>query len=431
MMKEESTEHSYVGPLERVHRALERSAEPGDLGLVLARAGVGKSTLLVQMGLGELLAGREILHIAAGQTVEQIEARYDALFRDLAEAIGLDDPRADRVELARHRAIQAHGQVLLTAGRVWEAAGTFSRHLGIKPSLVLIDGYDWEWDGACDAVALSDFKELGRELGVSLWFAARTHREESGAHLDEIPPPLSSLEDLIDTALFLEPAGERIHGRVIKAYDGEPPAGPVLDLAPGTLRPRIRLDQAKPVSSALPGLFTLLSGAAKGAEAEFGACAERWGVAERNFSFAGREVQRTRGLVMLGPEELKQGAVSWRYITSQLHRDFRQTESFKRVLYSIWHQVNPAGEVFSVGEIKPEGTVKGGTGWAVELARHWKKPVHVFDQAREGWFTWDGEAWQPEDPPHIGHRRFAGTGTRYLTEAGRQAIAELFERTFD
>ena len=426
----EHANSQYAGPIERLCAALGRRAEPGDIGLVMARAGVGKSTLLVQMGLGELLAGREIMHIAAGQTVEQIEARYDALFRDLADAIGLADPRGDRVELARRRAIQAHGHVLLTAGRVWEAAATFRKHLGLAPTLVLLDGYDWEADGASDRVALSDFRELGRELGASLWLTARTSRDQQGAHLTAVPPPLADLEELMDQVLFLEPEEHRINVRVLRFYDQAPPAEPVLELAPGTLRPEIAPVQGHAAQRALPGLFTLLSGAARGAEAEFGECAERWGVNERNFSFKDRPVERTRGLVLLEPDELKQGAVSWKYITSQLHRDFRQTEAFRKVLYSIWHQVNPAGEVFSVGEIRANNTVKGGTGWAVELARHWKKPVFVFDQERLGWFTWDGAAWQPVEPPRITHRRFAGTGTRSLDEPGRQAIRELFERTF-
>jgi len=66
----------------------------------------------------------------------------------------------------------------------------------------------------------------------------------------------------------------------------------------------------------------------------------------------------------------------------------------------------------------------------VELAKHWKKPVHVFDQKRRGWFDWDVEAWQAVEPPKITHRRFAGTGTRSLEDEGREAIRGLFERTF-
>jgi hypothetical protein len=93
--------------------------------------------------------------------------------------------------------------------------------------------------------------------------------------------------------------------------------------------------------------------------------------------------------------------------------------------------VASAGEVFVVGEIQPDGTVKGGTGWGAELARHFRKPLHVFDQARNAWFHWKNDSWQEASAPHIQRTRFCGTGTRHLTESGRKAIAELFERSFE
>ena len=42
--------------------------------------------------------------------------------------------------------------------------------------------------------------------------------------------------------------------------------------------------------------ITLYSGGHKGAEAEFGSLAERWGIQEVNFSFEGHTIERTRGV---------------------------------------------------------------------------------------------------------------------------------------
>jgi hypothetical protein len=175
--------------------------------------------------------------------------------------------------------------------------------------------------------------------------------------------------------------------------------------------------------------YTLLSGGAKGAEAEFGRWAEAWGLAELNFSFAGRSPERERGVVDLSDEELAQGAVSPIYIQAKLHRTFPDAPLFRKMMQSIWHQVNTAGEVFCVGVIQADQTVKGGTGWAAELARHWRKPVRVFDQEKRSWYAWR-DAWVEDPAPIISQRRFCGTGTRYLTDEGRAAIRELFERTF-
>ncbi len=176
----------------------------------------------------------------------------------------------------------------------------------------------------------------------------------------------------------------------------------------------------------------LFSGAANGAESAFGAAAERHGIAEVNFTFEGHNDARSRGIRVLTPEELKLGDVSLAYVSRLMNREYRDTPLFKRVLQSIWYQVNNGQEIYVVGRILEDATVKGGTGWGAEFAKLCNKPLFVFDQAANAWRSWDGakSLWQPTEPPTITHRHFAGTGTRLLEDNGRRAIDELFDRSF-
>ncbi len=174
----------------------------------------------------------------------------------------------------------------------------------------------------------------------------------------------------------------------------------------------------------------LYSGAARGAEAEFGAAAERHGIAEVNFTFEGHSDARTRGIRVLTLGELKSGDVSLAYVSRLMHRDYRDTPLFRKVLQSIWHQVNSGQEIYVVGKIVEDGTVKGGTGWGAEFAKLCNKPLFVFDQDKSAWFRWDGAAWQKAPDLVIGHPQFTGTGTRFLSEAGSKAIQALFTRSF-
>ena len=174
----------------------------------------------------------------------------------------------------------------------------------------------------------------------------------------------------------------------------------------------------------------LFSGAANGAEAAFGAAAERHGIAEVNFTFEGHNDARTRGIRVLTAPELKQGDVSLTYVSRLMHREFRDTRLFRRVLQSIWHQVNSGFEVFVVGRILEDDTVKGGTGWGAEFAKLCNKPLYVFDQPRARWFRWTGDEWAEATNPIITQPRFTGTGTRFLDKNGAEAIDQLFERSF-
>jgi hypothetical protein len=174
----------------------------------------------------------------------------------------------------------------------------------------------------------------------------------------------------------------------------------------------------------------LYSGAANGAEASFGSAAQQRGIAEVNFTFEGHKDARTRGIRVLTEPELKQGDVSFTYLSRLMHRKYRETPLFRRVLQSIWHQVNNGLEVFVIGQILDDDTVKGGTGWGAEFAKLCNKPLFVFDQTRDAWHRWNGDGWDEIATPVIGQPRFTGTGTRFLKQNGEAAIEALFDRSF-
>ena len=99
--------------------------------------------------------------------------------------------------------------------------------------------------------------------------------------------------------------------------------------------------------------YILFSGGAPGAEAEFGAQAERYGIEEVNFGFEGHIAVRARGLRILNHEELKAGDVSLAYVSQLMNRRYTDTPTFRKVLQSIWYQVNAGQEIFVVGTSCP------------------------------------------------------------------------------
>ncbi len=179
-----------------------------------------------------------------------------------------------------------------------------------------------------------------------------------------------------------------------------------------------------------PSQTTLYSGGHRGTEAEFGYQAEHWGLKEVTFSFDGQTPARDRGQVVLSTEELKNGDISMEIVSMRMNRTYARVEKIRKVIQTIFHMVNRGYQVFAVGWIQSDETVKGGTGWAVELAKLFNRPLSVFDQEKAAWFTWTDKRWQ-KDLPVISHDTFVGTGTRNLTEDGKTAIADLFRRSFD
>ncbi|MFP4084704.1 MAG: hypothetical protein ACLFP9_07600 [Desulfonatronovibrio sp.] len=176
--------------------------------------------------------------------------------------------------------------------------------------------------------------------------------------------------------------------------------------------------------------FILFSGGARGAEACFGELAEKYGLDEVNYSFEGHPIERTRGVRYLTNEELAKKDVSITYVSGLMHRTYSRAPIFRKVLQTICWQVASGMEIFVVGEILDDKTVKGGTGWGAEYAKICNKPLFVFDQARDAWFSWMEGNWNEFQAPVISRQHFTGTGTRFLQDNGRKALEELFERSF-
>jgi hypothetical protein len=136
---------------------------------------------------------------------------------------------------------------------------------------------------------------------------------------------------------------------------------------------------------------------------------------------------------VLNHEELLAGDVSLEYVSRLMNRRYTEGPTLRKILQTIWYQVNHGQEIYVVGHILDDDTVRGGTGWGAEFAKLCNKPLHVFDQEKDAWFTWTGTAWRRRDKgdePVIEHIHFTGTGTRVLEANGREAITSLFDRSF-
>ena len=86
------------------------------------------------------------------------------------------------------------------------------------------------------------------------------------------------------------------------------------------------------------------------------------------------------------------GDVSPEYVSRLMRRRYTDAPTIRKVLQTLWYQVNHGQEIYVVGMVLEDGTVRGGTGWGAGFAKLCNKPLNVFDQAKDGWFTCaDGE----------------------------------------
>lgn len=387
----------------------------GQLAFVTAHAGVGKSALLVHLALDQLLQDHDVLHVALDETVENVRTHYDQVFRAASRKARPADRSAAMVAAERHRMIHTWVGRGFAPESLERSLDMLSEVAGFQPSLVVVDGV-----AASElAQVVAGVAQVAQARGLAVWLAGRDLPVEAGTAIWE------------HARLGLRLAPESRSVRLTWLRPDERPVDLPLSLDPATM---LVVADGHDESAGPGGVLraadcTLYSGGANGTESAFGEVGERWGVQEVNFTFEGHKQARAAGRYTLSPRELAAGDVSLVYVSRRLNRTYSEGTLIRKVLQALWHMVSRSQQVFVIGQIQEDGTVVGGTGWSVELARMWNKALWVFDQDQDRWYRWDGEEWVPGKPT-IESLHFTGTGTRYLKPNGRAAIEQLFERSF-
>jgi len=214
-------------PLRLLEKGLHGGLGPGNLGVVLAGHGVGKTSFLVGVAMDELLREGRVLHVSLSHSVRHVRAHYDTVYEELAESTHLEDERLIHAEIDRHRSVRVYPPGSLSMKKLREAVEVEIETAG-KPSLIVLEGVELAEMSRDEAAAL---KELAVELGAEVWIEAASSEE----HVGQIPPAVAVLDDLISVVLVLEPKAEVARLRALKDHENPDLTDLHVSLDPHTL----------------------------------------------------------------------------------------------------------------------------------------------------------------------------------------------------
>ena len=185
---------------------------PGGFGAVLARAGVGKTALLVQLALNSMLEKKNVLHISLQDPVNKVNLWYTEVFHHIAQQYAVSQASELWDTLLPHRFIMTFRVEGFTVPKLEERVNDLTEQGIFTPHMIIIDGYPFEQHMR---TAMSDLKKMAAERGCHVWFTVRTHRHEAPQQ-SGLPLQLSDISDLFDVILQLQPEGKDIHIRALK-----------------------------------------------------------------------------------------------------------------------------------------------------------------------------------------------------------------------
>ena len=201
------------------------------MGLVMARAGLGKTAILVQIAMDSMLRGQKVLHVSIGEGLEKAKAWYEDVFKYIAEGAKLENAAEVEDELMRNRMIMTFKEAAFSRPKLEERLNDLVYQNIFRPDIVVVDGYDF---AEADYDSVMDLKEMMAAMNVQVWFSALRHREDPRKSAAGVPAPCHEVDGLFDTVIILQPDKDSILLHIIKdEYDGA--AGKILNLDPSTM----------------------------------------------------------------------------------------------------------------------------------------------------------------------------------------------------
>jgi hypothetical protein len=217
-------------PLRFMERENEDILPEGGMGAVLARAGVGKTAILVQLALNTLLKGKNVLHISLNDPVKKVGLWYKEVFRHLTKPYEARKINQVWESILPHRFIMTFRVEGFTTSKLEERLADLEEQDIFSPQMIFIDGFQID-DTA--KTSLSELKRLAEKRSLHVWLTIKTHRHDK-SDPNGMPAPLLDVVDLFDLVIQLQPEGKEIHVKTLKGT-GVDSDQPVLLLDPSTM----------------------------------------------------------------------------------------------------------------------------------------------------------------------------------------------------
>ncbi len=184
----------------------------GGFGAILARAGVGKTAILIQIAIHSLLCDNNVLHISLNDPVKKVGLWYKEVYRNIAFQHSITDQDLVFDSILPHRFIMTFEVEGFSVHKLEERLTDLMEQNIFRPHMILIDGLPFD---ESQKASLSDLKFFAKKHSLKIWFTVRIHRDEIPV-TDVIPSLFDDVEDLFETAILIQPEGKEIYLKVLK-----------------------------------------------------------------------------------------------------------------------------------------------------------------------------------------------------------------------
>ena len=228
MVKDELIKRS---PIRLFEQSIHGGLKAGEIGVIASPAGVGKTSVLVQLVLDKLLHGKKIIHVSFTQHASHVIAWYEDIFNEFTSKKNLENIDEIKNDLVKNRVLMNFNQDGVPVEQITKSLRAMIVDGGFAAEAVIIDGFDFS---RTDHGSLASVKTFAREAGLSIWYSCTVG---NGRQYDtgNIPMAIKDFSNLIDVVIVLDPQHDHIELSVSKDRDNNNTKIMAMRLDPRTL----------------------------------------------------------------------------------------------------------------------------------------------------------------------------------------------------
>ncbi|MEN6437805.1 MAG: hypothetical protein ABFD97_04425 [Syntrophobacter sp.] len=199
--------------LEPVDKLPMSPLKPGKMGLLIARAGAGKTACLTHLAIGHLLKNEPVLHVCVDIMPDKVKLWYQELLKSLFANRPGCDAAAIQHRIEPHRFIMSFMNQTFSPGKLEQSIENLKQQTRFTPTLLILDGLDFDRN---DRSVFEQIQDIANRQGLRVWFSARMHRHISDVNERGIPYPAHLIDDLFSSILTLTTEGDSIRLKILK-----------------------------------------------------------------------------------------------------------------------------------------------------------------------------------------------------------------------
>ncbi len=211
-----------LSPLKLLEKSSRKKLGTGNLGVLIARAGVGKTACLINIAFDRIFRQQKLVHISLEEGPEKVTSYYNVMYHDLVKALELtDDYDYYRMLIERNRMILAYLNQSFDIERLGANLRNLAENLDFRPDALIVDGIEFE---KAERILFEGIKKIAEEFQVEIWLSALSHRHIDKVNERGIPYPCHELDDLFSLIIQVQPEPSGVFLRLLKDHDN--PASP-------------------------------------------------------------------------------------------------------------------------------------------------------------------------------------------------------------